>query len=177
MSVFRSIYMVLHFRFFNYPHFNMVLNYPLIGTCVYQEVKNVTFQEHFCTYLYIKNLANFTGKHLCWSLFLTKEIQTQAFPGEICKNFKNTFFHRTPPVAASLRMILNEAATGGVLWKDVFLKISQISRENACVWVSFFLRHLWDFLEHLFWRIYANDRFWWILFQIPRSKRTLTLLF
>ena len=77
--------------------------------------KKCYFSEHFCTYLYIKNLANFTGKHLCWSLFLIKEIQTQAFPREICKNFKTTFFHRTPPVAASLRIILNEAATGGVL--------------------------------------------------------------
>ena len=30
-----------------------------------------------------------------------------------------------------------EAASGGVLWKEVFLKISQISQENTCVWVSF----------------------------------------
>ena len=30
-----------------------------------------------------------------------------------------------------------EAATGSVLWKNVFLKISQNSQENACVWVSF----------------------------------------
>ena len=30
-----------------------------------------------------------------------------------------------------------EAATGGVLWKRLFLKISQYSQENACVGVSF----------------------------------------
>ena len=30
-----------------------------------------------------------------------------------------------------------EAATRGVLWKKVFLKISQISLENTCVEVSF----------------------------------------
>ena len=35
-----------------------------------------------------KNFANFTGKHLCWSLFLTKLL---TFP----------FFYRTPPVTAS----------------------------------------------------------------------------
>ena len=46
----------------------------------------------------LKNFANFTRKHLCWSLFLTKlqlhfkETPTQVFSWEICKNFKNTFF-------------------------------------------------------------------------------------
>ena len=33
-------------------------------------------------------------------------------------------------------MFETEAATGGVLWKEVFLKISQISQENTCVGVS-----------------------------------------
>ena len=47
----------------------------------------------------LKNFVNFTGKHLCWSLFLTqfftnfiKNTPTQVFSCEICKNFKNTFF-------------------------------------------------------------------------------------
>ena len=31
----------------------------------------------------------------------------------------------------------SEAATGGVLWKKTFLKISQISQENTCVGISF----------------------------------------
>ena len=46
---------------------------------------------------------NFTGKHLCWSLFLIKlqalglqlylyENATQVFSCEICKIFKTTFF-------------------------------------------------------------------------------------
>ena len=54
--------------------------------------------------------ANFTGKHLCWSLFLAKfftnfikNTPTQVFSCEICKNFKNTFFYRTPSVAASVK--------------------------------------------------------------------------
>ena len=34
-----------------------------------------------------KNLRNFTGKHLCWSLFFKK-----LFPCEIWQIFKNTFF-------------------------------------------------------------------------------------
>ena len=55
----------------------------------------------------LKNFANFTGKQLCWSLFLIKlqlqlyqkEAPTQVF---FCEIFKKTFFYRTPPVAASL---------------------------------------------------------------------------
>ena len=48
-----------------------------------------------------KYFANFTGKHLCWSLFLTefpglqlfkKVSPTQVFSCGICENFKNTYF-------------------------------------------------------------------------------------
>ena len=35
----------------------------------------------------LKNFANATGKHLCWSLFL----KTQVLSCEICEIFKNTF--------------------------------------------------------------------------------------
>ena len=59
-----------------------------------------------------KNFANSTGKHSCWSLLL-KGLQvealqhyqnkalTQVFSCEVCKIFQDTFFYRTPPVAAS----------------------------------------------------------------------------
>ena len=53
----------------------------------------------------LKTFTNFTGKQLCWSLFLIKlyalRIPTQVFSYEICELFKVTFFYRTPPVAAS----------------------------------------------------------------------------
>ena len=54
------------------------------------------------------NFSIFTGKHLCWSLFLIKlqafkkETPAQVFSCEYCEIFKNTFFNRTPPVAASV---------------------------------------------------------------------------
>ena len=59
----------------------------------------------------LKNFAIFTGKHLCWGLFLTKwqawrdaiywkETSTQVLSCEYCEIFKNSFFHRTPLVAA-----------------------------------------------------------------------------
>ena len=54
----------------------------------------------------LKNFANFTGKHHCLeSLFNKvadlKETPTQVFSSEMCEIFKDTFFYRTPPVAAS----------------------------------------------------------------------------
>ena len=61
----------------------------------------------------LKNLAKFTGNHLCWSLFLNKtvdlkpatlfkkETPTQVFSCKYYEIFKNSFFYRTHPVAAS----------------------------------------------------------------------------
>ena len=47
----------------------------------------------------LKKFANFRWKGL--QLFLKTQTPTQMFSGEICEIFKNTFFHRTPTVAAS----------------------------------------------------------------------------
>ena len=46
----------------------------------------------------------------------------------------------------------SEAATGDVLWKKVFLKISQNSQENTS--------GLQNFQEHLFYRTALDDCFW-----------------
>ena len=59
-----------------------------------------------------KSFANFTGKHLCWSLFLKnvpaeglqlhkKKNPTQVSSRGVCEIFKNTFCYRTPLVTAS----------------------------------------------------------------------------
>ena len=56
----------------------------------------------------LKNLANFTGKYLCWSLFLIelqahqKDTPAQVFSCEICQIFNNVFSYRTPPVSTSV---------------------------------------------------------------------------
>ena len=61
----------------------------------------------------LKNFANFTGKHLCWSLLFNKvasqkppallknRIQHRYFPVKFVKTFKKTYFYITPLVAAS----------------------------------------------------------------------------
>ena len=63
--------------------------------------------------MFLKNFAKLAVKHLWQSLFLIKllalglqiyqkEALAQLFSFECCKIFKNTFFYRTPLVAASL---------------------------------------------------------------------------
>ena len=49
----------------------------------------------------LKNLALFTGKRLCWSLFLIKLQAFKCFSVNIAKLLGAAFFYRTPPVAAS----------------------------------------------------------------------------
>ena len=51
----------------------------------------------------LKKSANFTGKHLYWSLFFHKVADPSLVSCEICENFKNNFFYRTRPMAASHR--------------------------------------------------------------------------
>ena len=51
----------------------------------------------------LRYFAEFTGKHLCQSLFfIKKETLGQMFSCKFCEIFKNIFFHSTPPVAASV---------------------------------------------------------------------------
>ena len=61
----------------------------------------------------LRNFAKFIGKHLCQSLFFNKvegsacnavkkESLVRGFSCEFCKISKNTFSHRTLPVAVSL---------------------------------------------------------------------------
>ena len=38
--------------------------------------------------------------------FIKKETVAQVFSSEFCENSKNTFFYRTPPVAASKELIV-----------------------------------------------------------------------
>ena len=84
-------------------------------------MSNISFSSIILTSLFfqkqskkrvLRNYIKFTGKHLCRvptlielqtsSLqFCKKETLTHVFPCEFCKISKNTFSHRTPPVAAS----------------------------------------------------------------------------
>ena len=77
-----------------------------------QALRSNRLQMFFKTGVF-KNFAIFTGKPLCWSLFLLKsltwrfatlikkETPTHVFFCEYCEIFQNNFFYRTPPVATS----------------------------------------------------------------------------
>ena len=73
------------------------------------------------------------------------------FSCEFSEISKYTFFTEHLQMTASA-FSFSEAATGGVLWKKVFLKISQNSQEN-----TFGLR---NFQKHLFYRTPLDDCFW-----------------
>ena len=70
--------------------------------------------EVFCKKGAFRNLAKFTGKHLCQRLFfnkvvalrpatlLKKSLQHWCFPVNFAKFLRKTFFGRAPPVVASV---------------------------------------------------------------------------
>ena len=75
--------------------------------------------EVFCKKGVLKNLTKFTRKHLSQSLFfntvaglslfaatLLKKTLAQLFSSEFWEISKNTFFYRTPPVAASVQVTM-----------------------------------------------------------------------
>ena len=66
----------------------------------------------FCEKDVLTNFAEFTGKHMCQSLFfnkvaccnfIIKETLPQVFSCEFCEIFKNTSFQKTTPLAASAK--------------------------------------------------------------------------
>ena len=65
-----------------------------------------------------------------------KSLRTKGFSCEFCNIFKNTFFHRTAPVAASENL-----KAEAVVWrrsvKKLFFEILLNSQENTCARVSF----------------------------------------
>ena len=81
-----------------------------------------------------------------------RETLAQVFSCELGKISKNTKFTEYLWTTASA-FSFSEAATRGVLWKKVLLKISQNSWKNTC--------GLWNFKEHLFfYRTPMDDCFW-----------------
>ena len=70
---------------------------------------------------------------------------------EFSKISKNIFFAKHLQMTASA-FSFSEAATGGVLWKKVSLKILQNSQENTF--------GLQNFQKHLFYRTPLGDYFW-----------------
>ena len=61
-------------------------------SCFYQKQMQRQHSQMFFKIGVLKNFAIFTGKYLCWSLFLTKLQGFRCFPVNIAKIFKSSFF-------------------------------------------------------------------------------------
>ena len=76
------------------------------GTCIYSPSKVLQSTRSICLQVFyetgaLKKIANFTGKYLCWSLFLIKllafrpETTTQFFPVKFAYILRTAFLHNT----------------------------------------------------------------------------------
>ena len=62
----------------------------------------------FVKKIVLKNIKNFTGKHLCWRFILGRQLYlkktpTQVFFCEICEIFKNDYFEENLQTTASIQ--------------------------------------------------------------------------
>ena len=90
----------------------------------------------------LKMFTKLTGKHPCWSLFLTqqpatllKKTATQTFSRKFCEIYQNTFFTErlwTTAVSKKCRISLDRCSI-----KKVFQAISQNLQKNSSVGLSF----------------------------------------
>ena len=88
-----------------------------------------------------KIFAVFTGKHLCWGLFL-KKLQTFRLPTFLksdsntgvscgyCRIFKNTFYYTTPPVSSHSVIV-------ALLLQHVILKIVSLSGKKIYLFITY----------------------------------------
>ena len=136
----------------------------------------------FCKKSVLRNFAKFTGKHLCQSLrpaTLLKKRLVQVFSCEFCDISKNTFYYRTPSVAAcALSSLLQVNHTfsekrnaffpqqhfhNKILFLYNQLYVEDMSRkfickvEFSCMWKTSILRkNNWlTFIKHM-WHFSAN---------------------
>ena len=91
----------------------------------------------------LENFANFTEKHLCWSLFLIKletcnftrkRIQLSCFPVKFAKFLITTFFHRTVPVAASGKRRCS-FQTQGCSYGGLLARLSGLARLGEMIFI------------------------------------------
>ena len=121
----------------------MLLN--LSFSLIFIQVSSLSFpfitELVFCKRGVLRNFAKFTGKRLCQSPFfnnfIKKEVLAQVFSREFSEISKNTFFHRTPLVAASV--FLDDSETRNSYTKqrsvsinttETSIKYRKYSREN-----------------------------------------------
>ena len=116
----------------------------------------------------LKSFTNFTGKHLCWSLFLKnlqaeglqlhiKRIQHRCFPVKFAKFLRTPFSFRTP----------SETASASPVAASVFFKVLFNSYFATLLWRTnnfFFstLRLMYKKTNSFVYKFVVNCRVFWI---------------
>ena len=104
MVVFKISIFLISLVCFSYRNISLInMTFPRMSLSKNWQSDRSSLPEVFCKRCVLRNFAIFTGKHLCQSLcnFVKQETLAQVFSCEFCEISKNTFFHRTPLVAAS----------------------------------------------------------------------------
>ena len=125
----------------------------------------------FCKKSVLNIFASFTGKHL-WHLGLqlySKETPTQAFSGEICKNFRNTYFEEHLWTTASEcyyngGKILRNTSTSNTSTscKDCFLGTVKSDRKRKI----FFYLLVWKFHTMWLWMVLGSCCWFWLVLAV-----------
>ena len=83
-----------------------------------RNVKSNRSEVH-CKKVILKNIAKFTGRHLCWWL------QSRCFPENFCEIFKNTYF------VEHLGTVASETYTVSVSWKSFKLILGEAVQSSV----------------------------------------------
>ena len=91
----------------------------------------------------LKSFTNFTGKHLCWSLFFNKDAGLKA-----CKFIKKRLPHRCFPVKFTkfLRTLFFQNTSGGCFWLSTHIILNDSSSN---LW-NCILKPLWKRFDSWF---------------------------
>ena len=179
-----------------------ICDIPLYKSVEYTNVRS-SRPEVFCKKGVLRNFTKFTGKHLCQSLFfnkvaglaynfIKKETLAQMFSYEFCEISKNTFFHKTPLVAASktcqpkvghiviwfcvtYHYISVSCGFGRIYWKKLHFLGSALHGERTTKLSKSvsedFRKTLWALL---YYSLYFNQRnlktmfLWYLPWYLPR---------
>ena len=140
----------------------------------------------FCKKGVLRNFAKFTGKHLYQSLFLTK-LQTrvtscnlikkktlvQVFYSEFCELSKNTFFYKTPPVAAFDTCVIG--SYGDIIFRLWWLTLSWRSSYHIETNPIIFRANQWTGFYMIRSAVKKELKFTWLVVKLSLLASSLAL--
>ena len=117
-----------------------VLTSPMAITCSEAAARRCSQKKLF---------SKFSQENTCARVSLAKKTRAQVFSWEFCKISKNTFFYRTPPVAASA------CSTKTVFYKNTVQQRFWCHATSGC-----FLWFLWHWIQKSHSFLLISSTFW-----------------